>query len=98
MVLVDDKGNMDLDTEEVKILHKKLFSALENYRKTMTYLAGDAPIGVLCLPKTTETILYNAGISRVYDLFGRDLTEIKGIGKVRIRDLTTRLDEFISML
>jgi len=90
-------NNEDVKNNEMKIIHEELLKSLNNYRKTMSYLLGDAPIEVLCLPKPTQTALINAGCVRIYDLFDRDLTEIKGIGHSRIRDLTTCLDQFVSM-
>ncbi len=81
----------------IKKINKKLTDSLQNYRKMMACMVGDLPISALCLPKATETILIKQGFLRVYDLFDCDLTEIKGIGDARGRDLATRLDEFISM-
>lgn len=86
-----------LKKSDIKKINKKLVESLQNYRKLMSYMVGDMPIGVLCLPKTVETILLNNGLLRVYDLFDRDLTKIKGIGKVRGRNLAACLDEFLSM-
>ena len=97
MVLVSANETITLDDDEQKELRKKLLQSLEHYRKTMSYLVGDAPIGVLCLPKATETILLRNNITRVYDLFDRDLTEIKGIGKARVGHLTSSLNQFITM-
>ena len=80
-----------------KKLKEEVLKRFEAYDQTMTYLATDAPISVLCLPKATEKLLLNSGFLRVYDLFNSDFTEIKGLGEIRIRDLTTRLDQFCSM-
>lgn len=88
----------DLEREEkIKQIKRELLKGLENYKKSIFYIACDAPISILCLPKTVETILLNHGLLRVYDLIDRDLAEIKGLGISRIRDLTSRLDQFISM-
>lgn len=81
----------------VKNINKKVLESLQNYRKTLAYMVGDMPIGALCLPKATETLLLNSGYSRVYDLFDCDLTKIKGIGKVRVRDIAASLEQFIAM-
>ncbi len=89
--------NEEILKNEIHEIHKKLLESLENYRKTMSYMYGDAPIGVLCLDKVVETTLINNGCLRVYDLFDRDLAEIKGIGHSRIRNLAARLDEFLSV-
>lgn len=89
--------NQEVIKKEIQEINKKLFESLENYRNTMNYMFGDAPIGVLCLPKVVETTLVNQGILRVYDLFDRDLGEIKGIGHSRIRDLAARLNEFLAV-
>lgn len=86
-----------LKKSDIKKINKKLTDSLENYRKLMSCMVGDMPIGCLCLPKVTEDLLVKRGFLRVYDLFDCDLTKIKGIGKVRLRDLTTSLDQFVSM-
>lgn len=91
--MVDGK----LKKSVIKNINKKVLESLQNYRKTLAYMIGDMPIGVLCLHKTTETLLLKSGYIRVYDLFDRDLTKIKGIGKVRIRDITASLDQFVTM-
>lgn len=89
--------NDEIAKIEMQKIHKHFLEGLENYRKTLSYMYGDAPIGVLCLDKSLERVLINADILRVYDLFNRDLTEIKGIGEARFRNLTTSLDKFLSV-
>lgn len=95
---------MDFKDEEVEILKDnmhlikiRLVEGLEEYRKTMSYMLTDVPISILNLHKTTETVLVNAGCLRVYDLLDRDLTKIKGIGKRRVGDLTSCLNQFLSV-
>lgn len=83
--------------EEILKINKKLLESLDNYRNTISFMYGDAPIEVLCLPKVIETVLINNGCLRVYDLFNRDLAEIKGIGNTRVRQLAARLDEFLAV-
>lgn len=85
----------DLELEKIKIEVLKKF---DEYKKTLNYLAADAPISILCLPQATEKILLDNGFLRVYDLFNVDFTKIKGFGAVRCRQLTTCLDQFFSML
>lgn len=68
------------------------------YRKTLNYMAADAPLGVLCLPTVIYNALFAHGCRRVYDLFDCDFTKVKGLGVGRIRDLTACLDEFFAML
>lgn len=84
----------DLDSKKIK---EELLKKLEEYRKAMKLMAADAPLGILCLPKVIEKALLDHGCLRVYDLFNLDFTEVKGLGETRIRDLTSRLDQFISM-
>ena len=91
--MVDEK----LDQAEINKINKKHLESLQNYRDFMSYASGDVPIQVLCLPKSIEKILIDYGLLRVYDLFDRDLTKIKGIGKTRIRYLASSLDQFLSM-
>jgi len=86
--------NVKLKKSEVKKVNKQLLESLEVYRKTMSFMYGDAPIGVLCLPPIIENALIDYGCLRVYDLFNCDFTKVKGIGASRIRQLTARLDEF----
>lgn len=86
-----------LSKSEVKRINKKLIESLQNYRKIMNYMGADMPIECLCLPKATQKTLLDNGILRIYDLLNRDLTEIKGIGKVRRRDLAASLDKFFSV-
>jgi hypothetical protein len=78
-------------------LREELSKSFESYRNTMKFLSADAPIEVLCLPKNIENILLESGCLRVYDLFDMDFTKVKGLGTVRLRDLTARLQQFISM-
>ena len=86
-----------LRKEDINKINAMLVESLEAYRSTISYMACDAPISVLCLPKVIENALLNHGCLRIYDLFNRDFTEVKGIGKTRIRELTSRLDQFLLM-
>ena len=90
-------NNFEHDLDMVR-LKKDLEDKFRSYQTTMRYLAADAPIEVLCLPKTTEKMLLDSGFLRIYDLFDIDLVKIKGIGVTRVRQLTTSLDKFFSML
>ncbi len=87
---------IEKDMELAKI-RKEVFDKLKEYQKTMTYMVADAPIAVLCLPKTIERKLLADSCLRVYDLLDRDLTEIEGLDDVSIGDLTSRLNQFFSM-
>lgn len=86
-----------LKKSDIRKINKKIIESLQNYRKIILRMSADVPIGVLCLPKTTEKILVKNGLLRVYDLLDVDLTEIKGIGMIRGRDLATSLEKFFSM-
>lgn len=87
----------DVKTIEMNKIHLELLKNLDNYRKSMSFMACDAPIGVLCLPKVLENILIRNDCLRIYDLLNRDLTKIKGLGKTRLDRLTACLDQFISI-
>lgn len=80
---------------DYKKINKEMGASIKQYKKTMSYMAGDAPIGVLGLPKCIETILTNQGFLRVYDLLDTDLIKIKGIGKSRVQRLASSLNEFL---
>lgn len=75
-------------------INKKISESLQNYNKMLSFMSADIPLEALCLDKTTMTILSKNGISRIFDLIHLDFTKVKGIGIVRRRYLTTRLNEF----
>lgn len=85
----------DLEMEKIR---KEVLKKFDDYKKTMNYMACDAPISILCLPSPLEKLLTDQGFLRIYDLFDKDFTKIKGFGAVRIRNLTTCLNQFLSML
>jgi hypothetical protein len=97
---------MSNENEEQKVLHdlkmqkikEEVLKKFSEYRTLIQYMATDAPIEILCLPKPIEKILLSNRLFRVYDLFNVDFVEIKGLGEARIRQLTTCLDQFFSML
>ncbi len=90
-----------IDKEQEKLIFQKtneeLMKSLSTFRKTISYMTADAPIGVLCLPKEIENILTKNGFNRIYDIFDTDLTKVKGLGASRLRYLTSRLNEFFSI-
>ena len=92
---LSDTFEQDLDMQKLKEELRKSFA---KYQTTMKYMLADAPIGVLCLPETIEKILLDQGFLRIYDLFDVDLVKVKGLGIVRIKQLTASLDKFFSML
>jgi hypothetical protein len=76
---------------------EKLSEEFEHYRIILSFLGGNAPIGVLCLPKPLQNKLINAGFSRLIDLLTEDFRKIKGIGNKSQALLTARLNEFFSV-
>lgn len=95
---VDDINvNFEKDLALAK-LKEELSQKFREYQMTMKFMMADAPIEILCLNHKVEKILLDSGFLRVYDLFDVDLTKVKGLGAIRIRELTTRLDQFFSML
>jgi hypothetical protein len=90
-------ANLEYDAQ-MKKLKEEVLQRFSDYRKTIAFMAADAPISILCLPRVIENALLAHGCLRVYDLLNCDFTEIKGLGAVRIRNLTARLDEFLAML
>ena len=96
---MNDLNNTD-NIERTLVLQKikdELLKSYSEYQKILIHMASDAPISILCLSKPLEKILINAGLLRVYDLFDADFVKIKGIGDVRLRELTTSLEQFASM-
>lgn len=99
--LVDNQESVKDNFEEelkIKLLKEALSKSFQEYKTTIAYMSADAPISVLCLDKATENILNENGLERIYDLFDYDFTKIKGLGVGRIRNLTSRLNEFFSVL
>ena len=90
------KNNFEYE-EQMKKIREEVAKKFAEYRTVLSYMASDAPIGILCLPTVIENALLAHGCLRIYDLFDCDFTEVKGLGVRRIRDLTARLDEFFSM-
>ena len=80
-----------------KKINDELKFSFERYRKSLVYLQADIPIQALCLPKEIENILLRSGCLRIFDVFDRDLSEIKGLGDRRLTLLTSRLDEFLAV-
>ena len=99
---MDVKENIDaVDIVEqdmrMQKLREELKKSFDEYRKTMRFMAADAPIEVLCLPSSIENILLDSGCLRIYDMLDADFTKIKGLGPIRIGQLTTCLNKFFSM-
>jgi len=86
---MDDDLNVQLREEFQK--------NLSHYRQVVQYMGGNVPIQVLCLPPRIENALIKAGFDRVYDLIGKDLRKIKGVGDSSIDILSARLDDFFVM-
>ena len=96
-----DNVNNNFEKEmQIQKIRVEVLKKFDDYRKTINYMAADAPLQILCLPNGIEKILLREGFLRVYDLFNInvDLVKIKGLGIVRTRELTTCLDKFFSML
>lgn len=90
-------SNKNVSNKQIKKIAQNLDKSIKKYRGILSIMGADAPIGMLCLPSSTEKILINNGILRIYDLFNLELSEIKGLGTIRIRDITTRLNQFVPM-
>lgn len=87
----------DLNTDKIKKeqeVQEQLSKNVAHYRDIMNYLGCNLPIEVLCLPSQIEKVLLASGLVRVYDLIGRDLGKVKGLGKARRALLEERLDDF----
>ena len=92
----EEKNNVIvLDKEKIAA---ELLKSLENYRKNMAYMAADAPLSILNIPKSVQKVLNNQGIERIYDLIDLDFTKIIGISESRIAAIKQSVDEFLSML
>jgi hypothetical protein len=89
--------NVNVKEIAIKEVNKTLMTGLKDYRNVINFMSGDAPIGVLCLPRQLETKLVDKGFLRVYDLFDHDLAKIEGITDLNVTFLTSRLNQFLSM-
>lgn len=89
--------NFEYDVK-IKKINEELRRCLHDYRKSIEFMLADAPLGILCLPKTTEKVLLDNGCLRVYDMLNVDFTKIEGLTDIALSGLTTRLNQFLSML
>lgn len=92
---INSNFEFDIDMQKLRV---EVLQKFDQYRNVINFLAADAPIGILCLNHIVEKILIDNNCLRVYDLFDLDLVEIKGLGDIRIKQITSRLDQFFSML
>lgn len=92
-----DARKIEIDLDKQK-LREMVAKKLAEYQKTLSYMAADAPISILCLPKGVEGILFRNGLLRVYDLFDCDFTKIEGLNAAGVGNLTASLEKFLSML
>lgn len=91
--------NQEFDQDmKIKQMQEELVKKFNEYRTTLNFMAADAPIEILSLESAVVEALRLHGCLRVYDLFDLDLTKIKGLGEIRIQRITSRLDQFFSML
>ncbi len=90
-------SNFEYDMKMQK-MREELAKGFAEYRNSISFMVADAPISVLCLTPVIENALLDHGFLRVYDLFNRDFTKVKGLGATRIRELTASLDKFLAML
>lgn len=99
--LIDNTQDVNANLEknmEFSKLKVEVLSRFAEYRKTVQYMAADLPISALCLPKKLEKKLSDGDFLRVFELFGLDLTKVEGLDNRDVGDLTSRLNEFLSML
>lgn len=95
---MENSDNFKLERDsELKKIKEDLVKNLVDYQTTVRMMGSDAPISILCLPKVIEKALLNQGWLRVYDLLNRDFIKVEGLNESKIRDLTSRLDQFLSM-
>lgn len=87
-----------LDDSKRNQIKEEIFKKFLDYRKTLKFMMGDAPISIFCFSKQVEKALIESGCVRVYDLFDLDLVKVKGLSDDSLRNLASRIDEFLSML
>lgn len=87
-----------LDEMQMKKLKDEISKCLKNYEKTIKYMVQDAPIQILGLPRNLQKKLIKNNCLRIYDFIELDFGKIEWLDDVDIRDLTARLNEFLSML
>lgn len=81
--------------QELREIRFNLEQDLQNYRRCLSYLEGDAPIQVLCLPKAVQTILIKNDLLRIYDLSFERLKSVKGLGEKRLNLVLGRVRTFV---
>lgn len=91
-----DNNRLIMQRELAKI-NKDFIESLQNYQNYMKRCETDIPIEALCLPNDILKILRRNRLHRVCDIFDLDLTKIKGLGRIRISYINSRLQEFFPM-
>lgn len=86
--------SIDLETQKIK---EEIRKKIDQYPKTLLYMALDLPVEAMCLPKSLEKILLDNGCSRVYDLVGLDLTKIELLTDLTRARITARFDQFLAV-
>lgn len=79
-------------------LKKELIQKYNEYQTTIRFMAADAPLEILGLSPAIQNLLLAHGCFRIYDLFNCDFTKVKGLGPIRLAELTACFDQFLSML
>lgn len=90
-------SNEEIINNEMLRIKQDFFESLKSYRQYIRKCEYDAPIEVLCLPKDILKPLLRHGCVRVFDIMDLDLTKIKGLGKIRIGIISSRLQQFFPM-
>lgn len=90
------KKKLEYD-QQMRKIREEVEKKFSEYKKIMEFMAGDAPLSILCLSQITEKALLRHGCLRIYDLFNCNFAEVEGLSPRHITELTTRLDQFFSM-
>jgi hypothetical protein len=99
--LIDNTQGVNENLEnkmQVSKLRVEVLSRFAEYKKTMQYMASDLPISALCLNKKLEKKLLEHDYLRVFELFDVNFAEVEWLDKIEVGNLTSRLNEFLSML
>jgi len=98
MIGNSESEKMTFVDDESKRIREEIAKLILEYPSKINRMAADVPIGVLCLPKAIEKLLLDNGCLRVHDIVDLDLAEVEWLTDRHVRNLTSRLDQFFSML
>lgn len=95
--MTNDLKNQNEKHDEHAEIRRQVMETYQMYRRKIMAMFCDAPLAALCVDDIIIKKLDRVGIRRIDQCIDRDFTKIEGLSGDEIHQLTTRLQQFISM-